>query len=203
MNSKTTTPGISTNQLHTGWFTGGCFWTSDAIFRHILGVQRVVSGYLWCKGGLPIQQSADRHLVERIEAVEVFWDPEIVSAESLVKVLAHTVSPSLGAWGEYLDEMSGLRSAALFSKEEDAQQGQKAIDEMRLKADEENIPFFTQIGHMTPDFVPAKQSDQEFFLNRPGDGYCVSLIAPKLERLRQSIGHLMAPQPLRSEGSTA
>lgn len=194
MNTDPDIPAPAT-QPHTGWFTGGCFWTSDAIFRHVRDVQDVVAGYLWCKGGLPIQQSVDRHLVERIEAVQVSWDPGAIGAADLVRILIQTVSPSLGAWGEQLDEMSGLRSAALFANEQDAQEGLVALDQLREEAAATNAPFFTQVAHLSPNFVPAGDSDQGFFLARPSDGYCSSLIVPKLERIRKTLPHLMTTNP--------
>ena len=65
-------------QTQTAVFSGGCFWGVDAVFKHVKGVTRVVSGY---SGGEP--STAHYEIVSEgttghAESVQVTFDPSVV-----------------------------------------------------------------------------------------------------------------------------
>src|SRR5262245_11663651 len=72
--------------LQTVVLAGGCFWGIEAVYEHIKGVTKAVSGYA---GGT--KASADYETVSsgttgHAEAVEVTFDPSKVSLEKLLQV---------------------------------------------------------------------------------------------------------------------
>lgn len=181
-----------TPQFHRGWFAGGCYWTAEAVFERVVGVEKVIPGQMWLKAGTPVRVSAERYPVERVEAVEVHWNPFVVGIQDLMEVMLATISPSLARWDSDLSEMSGLRSGALLADEGDAVLAFRAKEAAKAQASPSE-PVFTEVVHLIPDFEPAPESEWGFFRNRPGDGYSCSLIAPKLERLEAKMGHRFTP----------
>src|SRR4051794_28917105 len=74
-------PGIQTAVL-----AAGCFWSTEAVFRHLKGVTSVESGY---SGGSA--QAAHYDVVsgggtQHAESVRVHWDPSKITFGQILKV---------------------------------------------------------------------------------------------------------------------
>ncbi len=169
-----------TGALKQAVFTGGCFWTLEAVFRRLKGVKSVESGYVWMKAGLPPEESLARHKVEKMEGVWVQWDSNVISLEILTEVLLSITSPSLSSW-ETLSEMSGARSAIFVSIGEDIRGANAAIE--RKKNSSPEIPVYTQVISWLPGWQAAANFDVDYFEKNPAESFCRSIVMPKLERV--------------------
>src|SRR3989449_3274233 len=67
-------------------FAGGCFWGVDAVFKHVRGVVRVVSGYSGGSGATAHYGLVSSHTTGHAESVEVTFDPAQVSYGDLLRV---------------------------------------------------------------------------------------------------------------------
>ncbi|MBV8362215.1 MAG: peptide-methionine (S)-S-oxide reductase, partial [Deltaproteobacteria bacterium] len=67
-------------------FAGGCFWGVDAVFRHVRGVSKVVSGYAGGGAGTANYETVSTGATGHAESVEVTYDGSQVSYEDLLKV---------------------------------------------------------------------------------------------------------------------
>ena len=70
----------------TAVLAGGCFWGVQAVFQHVKGVSRAVSGYA---GGT--KESATYDMVSsgrtgHAEAVEITFDPRVVSYGTILQI---------------------------------------------------------------------------------------------------------------------
>src|SRR5579863_4970316 len=73
-------------KTETAVLAGGCFWGVDAVFKHVKGVENVVSGY---SGG-----SADTAQYELVstgetghaESVKILYDPEKITYGQILRV---------------------------------------------------------------------------------------------------------------------
>jgi peptide-methionine (S)-S-oxide reductase len=65
-------------------FAGGCFWQVEAEFRHIDGVTRTTAGYTGGSLEHPSYQDVCTDRTGHAEAVEVEFDPAVVSYEQLL-----------------------------------------------------------------------------------------------------------------------
>src|SRR5579864_612478 len=79
-------PARSVTNPQTAVFAGGCFWGVEAVFRHVKGVSKAVSGYA---GGAA--KTADYELVStgmtgHAESVQVTYDPAQVSYGELLRI---------------------------------------------------------------------------------------------------------------------
>src|SRR5437879_2115642 len=77
-------------------FAGGCFWGVDAVFKHVRGVVRVVSGYSGGSAATAHYGQVSTHTTGHAESVEVTFDPAQVSYGDLLRVfftVAHVPTP--------------------------------------------------------------------------------------------------------------
>src|SRR4029077_6965906 len=79
-------PAASVKGPQTAVFAGGCFWGVEAVFRHVKGVERAVSGYA---GGMAVKPSYEQvgsGKTGHAESVEVTYDPAKVSYGQLLGI---------------------------------------------------------------------------------------------------------------------
>jgi len=67
-------------------FAGGCFWGVDAVFRHVKGVSKVVSGYAGGGADTANYETVSTGATGHAESVEVTYDRSQISYEDLLKV---------------------------------------------------------------------------------------------------------------------
>ena len=83
---------ITQNNYEKAYFASGCFWCVEAIYESVKGVIEVYSGYA---GGItknPNYYQIGTGRTGHAEAVEVIYDPNLVTYATLVQVfLGHTI----------------------------------------------------------------------------------------------------------------
>src|ERR671912_143335 len=65
---------------------GGCFWCLEAVFERLKGVERVVSGYIGGQIANPDYKQVCTGTSGHAEAVQVEFDPAVVSYRSLLEL---------------------------------------------------------------------------------------------------------------------
>ena len=76
------------NGQHTELATlaGGCFWCLEAVFQQLQGVERVESGYIGGQVPNPSYQAVCTGTTGHAEAVQVTFDPGILTFSELLEV---------------------------------------------------------------------------------------------------------------------
>ena len=74
------------NGIAKAYFASGCFWCVEAIYESIHGVKEVISGYAGGHTDNPTYELSNTGRTGHAEAVEVHYNPNIVSFETLVDV---------------------------------------------------------------------------------------------------------------------
>jgi peptide-methionine (S)-S-oxide reductase len=92
------------------WVAGGCFWCVEKDFESVKGVREVTSGYM---GGSSKDPSYDDH-TGHLEAVEIDFDPAVVSYAELMRLFFRSVDPT-DAGGQFCDRGNSYRTA-IFAK---------------------------------------------------------------------------------------
>ncbi|MFN3959320.1 MAG: peptide-methionine (S)-S-oxide reductase MsrA [Parvularculaceae bacterium] len=106
----------------TAVFAGGCFWCVESDFEKLPGVLDVVSGY---SGGLKENPTYEDH-EGHYEAVEVTYDPAVVSYRQLADYLLRHVDP-LDAGGQFCDRGPAYRTAIFAATAEEFEAARAAI----------------------------------------------------------------------------
>lgn len=109
-------------QAATAVFAGGCFWCVESDFEKLAGVRTAVSGYSGGDLQNPTYGDHDGHL----EAVEVTYDPAIVSYRQLVDYLLRHIDP-LDAGGQFCDRGHSYTSAIFVANDEERADAQAAV----------------------------------------------------------------------------
>jgi peptide-methionine (S)-S-oxide reductase len=98
-------------------FAGGCFWCMEHPFDEIPGVLDTTSGYTGGTVENPSYYQVSNGDTGHVEAVQVTYDPEQVSYETLLDTFWHNVDP-LDGGGQFCDRGSQYQSAIFYHSDE-------------------------------------------------------------------------------------
>ncbi|SMO39393.1 peptide-methionine (S)-S-oxide reductase [Thalassovita litoralis] len=93
---------------------GGCFWCVESDFEQVKGVSSAVSGYTGGKLANPTYKQVSRGGTGHFEAVEIRFDPAVVSRETLLNMFFRSVDPT-DAGGQFCDRGDSYRTAIFVS----------------------------------------------------------------------------------------
>jgi len=169
---------IKSKNLETVTFSGGCFWCTEAIFKRIKGVESVTSGYSGGKIENPTYEQVYSGTTGHAEAIQIEFDPKIISYEKLLEVFFKLHDPTtLNRQGN--DVGTQYRSAIFYHGEKQKTQAEKAKLKMqkiyRGKIVTEIVPF--------SNFYKAENYHQNYFENNKNAPYCQVVIDPKIQKL--------------------
>lgn len=109
-------------QAETAIFAGGCFWCVEKDMDHIKGVTRTTSGYA---GGTTDNPTYEDH-EGYTEAVEVEFDPKVVSYSELVRRFLRTIDVTDGR-GQFCDRGDSYVPSIFFQTSEQEQAAKAAV----------------------------------------------------------------------------
>ena len=164
---------------------GGCFWCTEAVFKDVIGVSAVESGYIGGHVPNPTYRQVCGGDTGHAEAVRITFDPDVIRYDDVLDIYFATHDPTqLNRQGN--DVGTQYRSAVF---PHDAEQGaavHRAIE--RARADWP-APIVTTIEPLS-EWWPAEDYHQDYWA---GDGtrnpYCLAVIPPKLRKLRKSFAN--------------
>jgi peptide-methionine (S)-S-oxide reductase len=169
-------------------FAGGCFWGIEAVFQHVKGVSEAVSGYA---GGAKLTaqyEIVSSGATDHAEAVEVTYDPSVVSYEDLLRVFFKVAHDPTQLNRQGPDHGRQYRSAIFYSTAAQKAAAEAYIGKLgREKAFPQ--PIVTEVAPLKA-FYPAEDYHQEYAARHPRDPYIVINDAPKVAKLQQSIPEL-------------
>ena len=89
--------------LQTAIFAGGCFWSEEKAFDDVPGVRSAISGFVGGHTANPTYEQVVRGGTGHMEAVQVTFDPRVVSYRALVDRYWHTIDPT-DPHGQFCDQ---------------------------------------------------------------------------------------------------
>ena len=151
-------------------FAAGCFWGVESTFQQMEGVKSTTVGYIGGKVKNPSYELVCTGLTGHAEAVEVEYNPNIVSFEKLLDTFFELHDPTtLNRQGP--DIGTQYRSAAYFSNDDE-----KKIIETKINTLNESGKFnsriVTEIEEIT-DFYDAEDYHQDYYKKRGIDGCAI------------------------------
>jgi peptide-methionine (S)-S-oxide reductase len=84
---------VAQNGFQKATFAGGCFWCTEADFDQVRGVISTTSGYTGGRLPNPTYEQVSRGGTGHAEAVEVVFDPSVVTYEQLLDHFWRNVDP--------------------------------------------------------------------------------------------------------------
>jgi len=162
---------------------GGCFWCTEAVFRDVIGVSGVESGYIGGSVSDPTYRQVCSGNTGHAEAIRVTYDPHAISLPEILDVFLGTHDPTqLNRQG---NDVGTQYRSAIFPLD-DAQRAEAEAAIARWNAEHPGQTAVTTIEALGP-WYPAEDYHQEYW---EGEGqrnpYCLAVIPPKLMKLRKS-----------------
>jgi peptide-methionine (S)-S-oxide reductase len=193
--------GLAQAQTAKATFAGGCFWCVESDFDKVPGVISTTSGYIGGKVANPTYEQVAGKGTGHAEAVEIVYDPKVVSYGQLVEYFWRTIDPTTKD-RQFCDAGSPYRSAIFV---QDAQQ--LAAAKASLAALEKNKPFkepiVTEIVLAGPFYV-AEDYHQDYYKKNPVRYKYYRTSCGRDARIEQLWGGLpKLPSPSPSPGAQA
>jgi len=166
----------------TAILAGGCFWCTEAVFRDVIGVSEVESGYIGGAMPDPDYRSVCSGTTGHAEAIKVEFDPAEISYAEILDVFMGTHDPTqLNRQG---NDVGTQYRSAIFPLD-DTQRAAAEAAIARANKDHDGRVVTTIEG--PAEWYPAEDYHQVYW---EGEGqrnpYCLAVIPPKLQKLRKS-----------------
>lgn len=167
---------------------GGCFWCTEAVFRDVIGVIDVESGYTGGTAPNPTYKAICTGNTGHAEAIRVTFDPNAITLAEVFDVFLCTHDPTqLNRQGN--DVGTQYRSAIFPLDDVQSVAAEAAI--ARWNADNGGTAVTTieglEAGSQQAKWHPAEDYHQEYWDNEgKSNPYCLATIPPKLAKLRKS-----------------
>jgi peptide-methionine (S)-S-oxide reductase len=175
-------------EMEQAIIAGGCFWCTEAVFRDVIGVSAVESGYIGGTKENPTYKEVCTGTTGHAEGIRVTFDPHAISVAEVYDVFLGTHDPTqLNRQGG--DVGTQYRSAIFPLNAAQGEEAEKAIG--RWNAENGKMAVTTIEGlvgdEQTKPWYPAEDYHQEYW---EGEGqrnpYCLAVIPPKIMKLRKS-----------------
>ncbi len=160
MKPRMDTMNTDMNKLETATFAGGCFWCTESDFEKVNGVKEVISGYTGGQKMNPTYEEVSMGGTGHTEAVQVHYDPGIVTYKELLDVFWRHVNPT-DAGGQFVDRGSQYRPEIFYHTEtqkKEAMNSKRALEESRVF----DKPIATPITKFEK-FYPAEEYHQDYY----------------------------------------
>ncbi len=153
-------PDAGDKKYEKATFAGGCFWCIEPPFDKLDGVIDTIAGYTGGNVKNPTYEQVSTGTTGHAEAVEIIYDPEVVSYEKLLEVFWLNIDPT-DAGGQFADRGSQYRPEIFYHSE--AQR--KAAEASKKKLDESGKfgnPVVVAITEAA-EFYPAEEYHQSYY----------------------------------------
>jgi peptide-methionine (S)-S-oxide reductase len=172
----------------TAVLAGGCFWGVDAVFKHVKGVSKVVSGYAGGTAATADYETVSSGRTGHAESVQITFDPARITYGQLLRVF-FSVAHDPTEWNRQgPDEGTQYRSVIFYAND-----GQKRVAEAYIAQLNQAKVFrkaiITQVVPST-GFYPAEAYHQDFLRRNPYNPYIMVNDLPKLSQLKKQFPDL-------------
>jgi len=145
-------------------FAGGCFWCMVHPFDEQPGIYSVVSGYTGGHTENPTYEQVVTQATGHTEAVEIIFDPEVISYKDLVEIYWQQTDPT-DAFGQFQDRGDNYRPVIYYLNEEQKEIAEKSRQELQ-DSGRFSQPIVTEI-EPAQTFYPAEMYHQDFYKKNP------------------------------------
>ncbi len=153
-------------KLAKATFAGGCFWCMEPPFEKLDGVVSVTSGYTGGKETGPSYSEVSSGRTGHVEAVQVKYDPTMISYEYLLKVFWRQIDPTDDG-GQFADRGKQYRTA-IFALDREQHALATASKRELEKSGIFKAPIVTEIRWAEP-FYAAESYHQDYYKKDPAN----------------------------------
>ncbi|MCB0517789.1 MAG: bifunctional methionine sulfoxide reductase B/A protein [Lewinellaceae bacterium] len=178
-------------KYETAIFAGGCFWCTEAALDRINGVADVISGYSGGSEKYPTYEEVGAGNTDHAEAIILYFDPQIVSYETLLDVFFTAHDPTqLNRQGP--DVGRQYRSAIFYQNEEQETLAKNTIEQLN-KSGKFDKPIVTELKPYE-EFWVAEAYHQNYYELHPENPYVQRVSRPKVEKVKKVFSEILKPE---------
>lgn len=144
----------------TAYFAGGCFWCMESNYQEREGVLDVVSGFT---GGTLKNPTYQGNHEGHFEAIEVTYDPSVVSYQQLLDLFWVSIDPFDNA-GQFCDKGFSYRSAIFPASPTEKELARKSLEAVEARFPDQQV--YTEIRD-AGKFWPVEEYHQDYYLKNP------------------------------------
>ena len=141
-------------------FAGGCFWCMESAYQEQKGVTGVVSGFT---GGTMKNPTYSGNHEGHLEAVEVTYDPAVISYQQLLDVFWRNIDP-FDNEGQFCDKGSSYRSAIFTGNARERELAEQSLASIAARFPGQQV--YTEI-RAASTFWPVEEYHQDYYLKNP------------------------------------
>ncbi len=167
-------------KVEVATLAGGCFWCTEAIFKRLKGVVSVTSGFSGGKGPPPSYESIHENPGGFAEAIQIEFDPRVISFTTILDVFWHTHNPTTRNRQDY-DVGEEYRSAIFYHSQTQRQIAQTLMEQLN-SSKEFTDPVVTEISPFI-GFFPAGPDHRDFYDRHRQVPFCQIITDPKIKKL--------------------
>jgi peptide-methionine (S)-S-oxide reductase len=145
-------------------FAGGCFWCVEVDFDKVRGVLSTTSGYIGGHVPNPSYEQVSAKTTGHTEAVEIVFDPAVVSYAALLSHFWRTIDPTTKD-RQFCDTGSPYRTAIFTHDAEQAAAARRSLEDLQ-KSKPFPEPIVTPVLAATA-FYPAEGYHQDYYKKNP------------------------------------
>lgn len=171
-------------QSHSEFATlgGGCFWCLEALFNELRGIERVEPGYSGGSVPNPTYKQVCTATTGHAEVVQIAFDPTTIPFQDILEVFFSIHDPTtLNRQGA--DVGTQYRSVIFYHSPEQRAIAEETIQELDAGG-RWSDPIVTEVKPFEA-FYLAEEYHQRYYKQNSEQGYCRTVIAPKLAKLRK------------------
>jgi peptide-methionine (S)-S-oxide reductase len=143
-------------------FAGGCFWSMEEAFDGVKGVAEAVSGYAGGTVPNPTYEQVSTGATGHREAVQVTYDPAVISYAALLDIYWHSIDP-LDPRGQFCDKGDEYRSAVFYGDDAEKKEAEASLAAVQKELGK---PVATNLLSASA-FYPAEDYHQNYARNNP------------------------------------
>ena len=168
------------------YFASGCFWCVEAVYESVKGVDEVINGYSGGHTKNPTYEASNTGRTGHAEAVEVIYDPQVISFSTLVDVYFASQNPTQ-VNGQGPDNGSQYRSIIFYQNDNQKQiilKKKEALSKILNKEVAAEVYPFQK-------FWKAEDYHQNYEKLHPENRYVQGVSVPRLNRFKAKMPELL------------
>jgi peptide-methionine (S)-S-oxide reductase len=162
---------------------GGCFWGVQAVYQHVDGVERAVSGYAGGTVANPDYRQVSSGTTGAAESVEVTFNPHKIGLGEILRIYFSVAHNPTEVDRQGPDEGTQYRSEIFAADGGQAKFARDYIAELDA-AHVFRRPIATKV-ETGASFYPAEGYHQNYATEHPSEPYIAFNDAPKVEALKR------------------
>lgn len=174
------------NDLAKAYFASGCFWCVEAVYESVNGVTEVINGYAGGYTENPTYQLSNTGRTGHAEAVEVLYDPTIVSFSTLLEVYFGSQDVTQ-IDGQGPDNGSQYRSIIFYQNQD---QKDEIINKIKQLTKELNVNIAAEVYPFLK-FWKGEDYHQNYERLHPNNSYIRNISIPRLRKFQRKFKHLL------------